>query len=38
MGQIIKEMRDVEQRLGKPETGEDTQAKQKQNRQARSRR
>jgi hypothetical protein len=29
MGQLIKEMRDVEQRLGKPETGEDTQAKQK---------
>ena len=29
MGQIIKEMRDVEQRLGKPETGEDTQSKQK---------
>ena len=30
MGQIIKEMRDVEQRLGKPDTGEDTQGKQKQ--------
>jgi hypothetical protein len=29
LGQIIKEMRDVEQRLGKPETGEDTQAKQR---------
>lgn len=29
MGQIIKEMREVEQKLGKPETGEDTQAKQK---------
>ncbi len=29
MGQLIKEMREVEQRLGKPETGEDTQAKQK---------
>ncbi|MGC8639294.1 MAG: hypothetical protein ACP5XB_05370 [Isosphaeraceae bacterium] len=29
LGQIIKEMRDVEQRLGKPETGEDTQSKQK---------
>ena len=30
LGEIIKEMRDVEQRLGKPDTGEDTQAKQKQ--------
>jgi hypothetical protein len=30
LGQIIKEMRDVEQKLGKPETGEDTQSKQKQ--------
>jgi hypothetical protein len=30
LGQIIKEMRDVEQRLGKPDTGEDTQGKQKQ--------
>lgn len=29
LGQIIKEMRDVEQRLGKPETGGDTQARQK---------
>ena len=29
LGQIIKEMRDVEQKLGKPETGEDTQSKQK---------
>src|SRR5208282_3613187 len=29
LGQIIKEMRDVEQRLGKPETGADTQSKQK---------
>jgi hypothetical protein len=29
LGKIIKEMRDVEQRLGKPETGEDTQSKQK---------
>ena len=29
LGQIIKAMRDVEQRLGKPETGEDTQSKQK---------
>jgi len=29
MGQLIKEMREVEQRLGKPETGEDTQTKQK---------
>ena len=29
LGEIIKEMRDVEQRLGKPETGEDTQSKQK---------
>ncbi len=28
LGQIIKEMRDVEQRLGKPETGADTQSKQ----------
>lgn len=30
LGQIVKEMRDVEQRLGKPDTGGDTQAKQKQ--------
>lgn len=30
LGQIIKEMRDVEQKLGKPETGEDTQNRQKQ--------
>jgi hypothetical protein len=30
LGQVIKEMRDVEQKLGKPETGEDTQSKQKQ--------
>jgi hypothetical protein len=30
LGQIIKEMRDVEQRLGKPDTSEDTQGKQKQ--------
>jgi hypothetical protein len=30
LGEIIKEMRDVEQRLGKPETGEDTQSRQKQ--------
>jgi hypothetical protein len=30
LGQIIKEMRDVEQKLGKPETGEDTQSRQKQ--------
>lgn len=29
LGEIIKEMRDVEQRLGKPETGEDTQSKQR---------
>jgi len=29
LGEIIKEMRDVEQRLEKPETGEDTQSKQK---------
>ncbi len=29
LGEIVKEMRDVEQRLGKPETGEDTQSKQK---------
>ncbi len=29
LGEIIKEMRDVEQRLGKPETGEGTQSKQK---------
>jgi hypothetical protein len=29
LGQIIKEMRDVEQRLSKPETGEDTQSRQK---------
>ena len=27
---MIKEMRDVEQRLGKPDPGEDTQTKQKQ--------
>jgi hypothetical protein len=30
IGEMIKEMRDVEQRLGKPDTSEDTQAKQKQ--------
>jgi hypothetical protein len=30
IGQIIKEMRDVEERLGKPDTGDDTQSKQKQ--------
>jgi hypothetical protein len=30
LGQIIKEMRDVEQRLEKPDTSEDTQGKQKQ--------
>jgi hypothetical protein len=30
MAEIVKEMRDVEQKLGKPETGEDTQTKQKQ--------
>ncbi len=30
LGEIIKEMRDVEQRLGKPETGDDTQSRQKQ--------
>jgi hypothetical protein len=30
LGEIIKEMRDVEQRLGKPDSGEDTQNKQKQ--------
>ena len=30
LGQIIKEMRDVEERLGKPDTSEDTQGKQKQ--------
>jgi hypothetical protein len=30
VGQIIKEMRDVEQRLGKPDTGDDTQSRQKQ--------
>ena len=29
LGEIVKEMRDVEQHLGKPETGEDTQSKQK---------
>ncbi len=29
LSEIIKEMRDVEQRLNKPETGEDTQSKQK---------
>lgn len=29
MGRIIKEMRDVEERLGEPDTGEDTQGKQK---------
>jgi hypothetical protein len=29
LGQIIKEMRDVEQRLGKPDTGEDTQSKER---------
>ena len=29
MGGIVKEMRDVEERLGKPDTGEDTQSKQK---------
>ena len=30
VGEMIKEMRDVEQRLGKPDPSEDTQAKQKQ--------
>jgi hypothetical protein len=30
VGEMIKEMRDVEQRLGKPDSGEDTQNKQKQ--------
>jgi hypothetical protein len=30
VGQIIKEMRDVEQRLGKPDTGDDTQKREKQ--------
>jgi hypothetical protein len=30
IGEMIKEMRDVEQRLGKPDAGESTQAKQKQ--------
>jgi len=30
VGEMIKEMRDVEQRLGKPDSGENTQAKQKQ--------
>lgn len=30
VGEIIKEMRDVEQRLGKPDTSEDTRTKQKQ--------
>ncbi len=30
VGEMIKEMRDVEKRLGKPDTSEDTQAKQKQ--------
>jgi hypothetical protein len=30
IGEMIKEMRDVEKRLGKPDAGEDTQAKQKQ--------
>ena len=30
VGEMIKEMRDVEKRLGKPDSGEDTQAKQKQ--------
>ena len=29
MGQIVKEMRDIEERLGKPDTGADTQGKQK---------
>ncbi len=29
LGEIVKEMRDVEQRLSKPETGEDTQSRQK---------
>lgn len=29
MGEIVKEMRDIEERLGKPDTGEDTQGKQK---------
>jgi hypothetical protein len=30
IGEMIKEMRDVEQRLGKPDSSEDTQSKQKQ--------
>jgi hypothetical protein len=30
IGEMIKEMREVEKRLGKPDSGEDTQAKQKQ--------
>ena len=30
LGQVIKEMREVEQRLGKPDTGEETRKKQKQ--------
>jgi hypothetical protein len=29
MGKIVKEMRDIEERLGKPDTGDDTQGKQK---------
>jgi hypothetical protein len=29
MGKIVKEMRDIEERLGKPDTGGDTQGKQK---------
>jgi len=29
MGEIVKEMRDIEERLGKPDTGEDTQGRQK---------
>jgi hypothetical protein len=29
MGQIVKEMRDVEERLGKPDTGDDTRSRQR---------
>jgi len=29
MGKIVKEMRDIEERLGKPDTGDDTQGRQK---------
>src|SRR5207248_758030 len=30
LGQVVKQMRDVEERLGKPDTSEETQGKQKQ--------